>query len=225
MPRASRIVCAGVPHHVTQRGNRRTKVFFSDLDRLSYLALLREYTALHGVEVLAYCLMPNHVHLVLVPATTHGLHRALKPVHMRHAQRLNQRHDWIGHLWQGRFFSSPLDEAYLWAAIRYVELNPVRAGIALRAGDYRWSSAMARCRSFLDPNVTTNPAWQRRFTAVGDWGAWLGCGLDGQAVQTLRKQSQSGQPCGTDDFIEELERSTGRSLRERPVGRPSREIG
>jgi putative transposase len=110
MPRIARVVCAGVPHHVTQRGNRRGPVFFTDDDRAEYLRLLHEYTVRHAVEVLAYCLMTNHVHLVVVPGTKQGLHRALKPLHMRHAQRINRAWDWQGHLWQGRFFSSALDE-------------------------------------------------------------------------------------------------------------------
>ena len=222
MPRAPRVVVAGVPHHVTQRGNRRGQVFFSDGDRRSYLALLLEYTTVHAVEVLAYCLMPNHVHLVLVPSTTASLHRALKPLHMRHAQRLNFRHGWKGHLWQGRYFSSPLDESYLWAAIRYVELNPVRAGLADQAGAYPWSSAAARCSSTADPILTTEATWERHFAGIGDWTAWLSTGVDSVSAQTLRRQAYKGLPCGSDEFVDELERVTGRCLRERPPGRPGK---
>ena len=220
MPRAPRIVVPGVPHHVTQRGNRRGAVFFSDDDRRSYLALLREYAAKHSVKVLAYCLMPNHVHLVVVPPVADSLHRALKPVHMRHAQRLNHWRDWTGHLWQGRFFSSPLDENYLWAAIRYVELNPVRAGLVDNAATYAWSSAAGRCRGLDDSNLTPDPAWQGRFAAIGDWAAFLSMGLDEGAVRELRRQAQKGLPCGTDEFVNELERRSGRCLRGQTPGRP-----
>ncbi len=220
MPRAPRVVCAGVPHHVTQRGNRRGQVFFSEGDRRSYLELLREYTTRHAVEVLAYCLMPNHVHLVLVPSTTGSLHRALKPLHMRHAQRLNLIHDWKGHLWQGRYFSSPLDDRYLWAAIRYVELNPVRARLVPEAGAYPWSSAAARCSLAVDPILTTESNWQRQFAAIVDWAAWLATGQDSESDSTLRRQAHKGLPCGSAEFIDELERTTGRCLRERLPGRP-----
>jgi putative transposase len=118
MPRLARTVFADVPHHVTQRGNRREDVLFTDEDRRTYLEWLKAYCDKHAVAVLAYCLMTNHVHLVAVPAGDDGLEQALKPLHMRYAQRINRRRGWSGHLWQGRFFSSPLDEAYLWAALR-----------------------------------------------------------------------------------------------------------
>ena len=116
MPRLARTVCARVPHHVTQRGNRRETVFFTDDDRQAYLGWLQDYAEKHEVEVLAYCLMSNHIHLVAVPKTEDGLQGTLKPLHMRYAQRINRTRGWKGHLWQGRFFSSALDEDYLWAA-------------------------------------------------------------------------------------------------------------
>lgn len=139
MPRLARTVCAEVPHHITQRGNRREDVFFSDKDRVAYLSWLADYTEKHRVDVLAYCIMTNHIHLVAVPSTEEGLHQALKPLHMRYAQRINRLKRWKGHLWQGRFFSSALDEDYLWAAIRYVERNPIRAKIVRKAENYPWS--------------------------------------------------------------------------------------
>jgi putative transposase len=215
-----RLICAGVPHHVTQRGNRRGQVFFADSHRRVYLDLLREYTSSHAVDVLAYCLMPNHVHLVLVPATCDGLHRALKPLHMRHAQRLNRERGWIGHLWQGRYFSSPLDERYLWAAIRYVELNPVRAGMVARAGDHPWSSAASRCSGAVDAVLTTDAVWRRRLSAVGDWSTWLAGAEAAAETATLRSNARKGLPCGSEEFVAGIERATGRVIRERPRGRP-----
>ena len=145
MPRIAGVIFPGVPHHVTQRGNRKGQVFFNDEDRWAYLDLLRDYAERHTLEVLAYCLMTNHVHLVVLPRTADALPQALKPLHMRHAQRINRVHGWNGHLWQGRYFSSPLDEDYVWAAIRYVELNPVRSRMTERAENYPWSSAAAHC--------------------------------------------------------------------------------
>lgn len=220
MPRIPRVVCPGVPHHVTQRGNRRGQVFYDDGDRRVYLDLLRYYTRQHAVEVLGYCLMHNHVHLVLVPASDNGLHLALKPLHMRHAQRLNRELGWAGHLWQGRYFSSPLDERYLWAAIRYVELNPVRAGMTARAGDYPWSSAAARCSGAIDPVLSTDVTWQRRLSAVGDWSAWLAGAEAADEAATLRRNAGKGLPCGSEEFVQGIERATGRVIRIRPRGRP-----
>jgi putative transposase len=217
------MVCAGVPHHVTQRGNRRGQVFFTSEDRRVYLKWLQEYTGKHEVEVLAYCLMTNHVHLVVVPMTEQALHRVLKPLHMRYAQRVNRARDWKGHLWQGRYFSSALDESYLWAAIRYVERNPVRAGIADRAEDFAWSSARAHCRMSFDPVLSRKAQWQRQFEGIGDWAAWLAQGDERQSLETLRRYSDKGLPCGSVSFIEALERSKGRPLRYLPRGRPRTE--
>jgi putative transposase len=218
MPRIARVVVPGIPHHVTQRGNRRGTVFFSDHDRHAYLSLLRDFATRQSVDVLAYCLMPNHVHLVVVPSTADGLHRTLKPLHMQHAQRINRLHEWNGHLWQGRYFSSPLDHDYLWAAIRYVERNPVRAAMIDRAEDYPWSSAPAHCRGTTDPVLTPRAQWAAQFSAIGNWSEWLKTRDDPQSVDLLRRRVDRGLPCGSPEFIARLEQSTGRDLQERPHG-------
>lgn len=145
MPRLARTVCEHVPHHITQRGNRREDVFFTDEDRLVYLDWLEDYADKCAVDILAYCLMTNHVHLIALRANDDGLGRLLKPLHMRYAQRINRERGWKGHLWQGRFFSSALNEDYLWAAVRYVERNPVRARMARKAENYPW----VQCRRAL----------------------------------------------------------------------------
>ena len=220
MPRLARTVCAHVPHHITQRGNRREQVFFTDDDRHAYLGWLKEYAEKHEVDILAYCLMTNHIHLVAVPRTEDGLQQTLKPLHMRYAQRINRTRGWKGHLWQGRFFSSALDEAYLWAAIRYVERNPVRARMVRKAENYRWSSAGAHCRLMQDDVLTTNSGWRKQFEAIGDWSAWLAQGDEPQELEVLRRNADKGLPCGSEKFIRKLEKLTGRGLRYRPQGRP-----
>ena len=133
MPRLARAVFADIPHHITQRGNRREDVFFTDDDRLVYLKWLRFYCEKYDVSVLAYCLMTNHLHLVLTPHSEDGLQQVLKPLHMRYSQHVNKLKGWNGHLWQGRFFSSPLDEAYTWSTIRYVERNSVDSEVVIKA--------------------------------------------------------------------------------------------
>lgn len=220
MPRLARIVCAGVAHHVTQRGNRRCRVFFRDAHRFAYLSWLQEYSAMHSIEVLAYCLMPNHVHLVLVPATADGLQRMMKPLHMRYAQRVNRDRGWHGHLWQGRYFSSALDETYLWAAIRYVERNPVRARLVARAEDFPWSSARGHCGLARDPLLNMLSPLQRRLAGIGDWPGWLRERDADESLEVLRTHADRSLPCGATDFIESLEQGAGRSLRCRPRGRP-----
>ena len=225
MPRLPRAVFAGFPHHITQRGNRREPVFFSDEDRQVYLSWLKEYADKHQVEVLAYCLMTNHVHLIAVPATDDGLQQMLKPLHMRYAQRFNRQRDWKGHVWQGRFFSSPLDDAYLWAAMRYVECNPVRAGMAERAEDYRWSSAASHCGLGPDALLKPGSTWHQQFSAIGDWSAWLAQTDDARKLKTLRLHADKGLPCGDDGFIAKLGGMVGRSLAPKPRGRPKQDKG
>jgi putative transposase len=226
MPRLARTVFAGLPHHVTQRGNRRADVFFTDDDRLAYLEWLKVYCDEHAVAILAYCLMTNHVHLVAVPSSDAGLQRALKPLHMRYAQRINRSRGWHGHLWQGRFFSSPLDAAYLWAALRYVERNPVRARLVRRAENYAWSSAAAHCGRRADAVLTPASTWRERLAAVDDWSAWLAEGDESEELGVLRRNLDKGLPCGSEAFIDRLEVLADRPLRFRPIGRPrTREDG
>jgi putative transposase len=215
-------VFAGIPHHITQRGNRRENVFFTDADRLSYLGWLAHYCARYGVHVLAYCLMTNHVHLVAVPGAADALEKVFRPLHTRYAQRMNRAQGWSGHLWQGRFFSSPLDERYLWAAIRYVERNPVRAAIVRRAESYCWSSARAHCMSSVDSVLTTDAFWTNRLGTIGDWSQWLAEPDDREQMDLMRQRVERSLPCGADVFIRELELRGGQMLQARPCGRPKR---
>ena len=212
MPRIARFVCPGVPHHVTQRGNRRGRVFFSDADCRIYLTWLREYAARHELDILAYCLMTNHVHLVVVPATRDSMQLTFRHLHTRYAQRLNRAKDWKGHVWQGRYFASALDEPHFWSAIRYVERNPVRAEMVSRADDYPWSSARARCGLGQDPVLSTKAHWLRQFEGIRDWSAWLAAEDEPSTLALLRKHTSRGLPCGSEQFLESLEASTGRQL-------------
>ena len=220
MPRLARTVCAHVPHHITQRGNRREDVFYTDADRAAYLTWLREYAEKYDVDILAYCLMTNHIHLVAVPETEDGLQRMLKPLHMRYAQRINRVRNWKGHLWQGRFFSSALDDAYLWAAVRYVERNPVRARIVRKAENYPWSSAAAHCGLREDSVLTTTAYWRKQFASIRHWSAWLAEGDEPEQLNLLRRNADMGLPCGSQKFIHKLEKLAGRALQFRPRGRP-----
>ena len=222
MPRIARPVFAGIPHHITQRGNRRENVFFSDGDRATYLGWLAHYCDKFSVQMLAYCLMTNHVHLVAIPASENSLEKVLRPLHTRYAQRVNRARNWNGHLWQGRFFSSALDERYLWAAIRYVERNPVRAGMVARAEDYQWSSARAHCKMTDDYVLTKDPDWQRQIEAIGDWSGWLAEADRQLDLGTLRRHVERGLPCGTAEFVQRLEALVGQSLRPTPRGRPQK---
>jgi len=212
--RIARVVAAGVPHHVVQRGNRRQPVFFSTADYKAYLRLMATYCRQDGVEVWAYCLMSNHVHLVAVPANEDGLARAIGEAHRRFTVRVNQREGWRGYLWQGRFSSYPLDERYLLAAVRYVELNPVRARLVEQPWQYAWSSATAHVRKRDDVLVKVKPMLGR----VPDWREYLGAEPDSTDMDILRRHMRNGRPLGSPEFLESLEAKMGRVLVPRKRG-------
>ncbi len=214
MARLARVVAPGLPHHVTQRGNRRQDSFFNDDDYRAYLDLMAEWCAHYGVAIWAYCLMTNHVHLIAVPETEAALGLAIGEAHRRYTRRVNFREGWRGHLWQGRFASFPLDERHLLAAARYVELNPVRAGMTKRPEDYAWSSARAHLAGRDDRLVKAGPL----LDMVGDWAGFLAGGLDEDERDILRRHERSGRPLGDKRFIGRLENQLGRSLTKRKTG-------
>lgn len=143
MPRTARIIIPNMPHHIIQRGNRKQDVFFEKKDYLLYLSFLRDLSIQAGSDVLAYCLMSNHIHLIIKPKDENGL-KFIGELHRKYARCINRKMDWTGHLWQDRYASYPMDDAYLYRALRYIELNPVRAGIYKTPEDYNWSSARQR---------------------------------------------------------------------------------
>jgi putative transposase len=215
MARLARVVAPGVAHHVTQRGNRRQEVFFGDDDYAAYKALLAEHCAAAGVAVWAYCLMPNHVHLILVPPDADGLRRALGETHRRYTRRINFREGWRGYLWQGRFSSFVMDEAHLLTAARYVELNPVRAGLVKQARAWPWSSARAHLKGRDDGLAAVAPLLE----LAGDWRAFLRGGLEAAELDAIRRCERTGRPLGSEGFVEELEARLGRRLKKGKPGR------
>jgi putative transposase len=217
MPRIARLVVPGLPHHITQRGNRRQEVFFSDLDRQCYLQLLLHYSVEAGLLVLAYCLMTNHIHLIAIPALPTTLAKVFKPVHTRYSQHYNRQMHSCGRLWQGRFFSCSMDDYHLWTAIRYVERNPVRAGMVTRAEDYAWSSAAHHSGLLVDPIVSALP--EPRPTATGDWAAWLRDPEDDATLNQIRSHTRTGRPFACDDFLADLESRYGTRVRTKTPGR------
>jgi putative transposase len=215
----ARAVVAGIPHHVTQRGNRREDVLFDEADYRRYLSLLGEYAFARGFEVLAYCLMTNHLHLVVIPAEDGTLASVLKPVHLCYAQYVNRTHGLSGRLWQGRFFSCAMDDAHTLAAIRYVERNPVRARLVRRAENYTWSSAAAHVGLCTDP-LLSDITRLKTSAGVENWSEWLRETEESTLLDGLRLNTRTGRPLGTDEFVSRVERKTGRTLRPQPGGRP-----
>ena len=209
MARLSRLVLPGYPYHVTQRGNRRQQTFFEDGDYELYRDLLADAAERAGAEVWAYCLMPNHVHVIVVPSDEDGLRRTFADAHRRYTGFINARHRWTGHLWQGRFGAVVMDEAHLAHAMRYVALNPVRARLVARAEDWGWSSVRAHLTGEDDALVRVAPSLDR----YGDFAAFLGSPADYTDVWRLLRQSETtGRPLGNADWIAVLETKTGRTL-------------
>ena len=215
MARIARAVAPGIPHHVTQRGNRRQQTFFNDEDYQFYLVLMSEWCMTFQVDVWAYCLMPNHIHLIAVPETKDGLNLAIGEAHRRYSRRINFREGWRGHLWQGRFSSFILDDRYLLACTRYVELNPVRAGLVKKPEDWPWSSAGPHMNGKDDILVKTKPLLE---IANKPWEMFLVSDTQEQEIALLRKHERTGRPLGGDSFIESLERLLDRDLKPQKPG-------
>jgi putative transposase len=192
MARVARLVLPGIPHHVTQRGNRRQRTFFGPDDYRLYLQLLRRWAGDSKTAVWAWCLMPNHVHIIVVPEEEAGLRRLFGPVHRQYTWRINRREDWQGCLWQGRYGSVAMDEAHLHVCLRYVELNPVRAGLVERPEEWPWSSARAHL-GLAGDGVTDLAAGRGR---IDDWRAFLEIGLADSERDAIRAAERSGRPLG-----------------------------
>jgi len=212
MARIARVVVPGCPHHVTHRGNRGSSTFLDDADRRAYLRLLREQSERFGLRVWAYCLMSNHVHLVVVGLEADSMAQALGNAHGRYARRFNAISGWTGHLWGHRFYSAAMDEKHLWYAVRYVETNPVRAGLAQLAEDYPWSSARAHALGIEDSLL----APERPFPgSIDNWSEWLSAGVDDRTAAALRRSTSTGRPIGSRSFTAVVERRLGRQVHPR----------
>ncbi|NQT38075.1 MAG: transposase [Planctomycetes bacterium] len=214
MARLARVVVPGMPHHVTQRGNRRQKTFLRADDYQAYLDLMAEWCGEHDVDVWAYCLMPNHVHLIVVPKSADGLRRAIGEAHRRYTRRINFRQRWRGHLWQGRFASFVLDEPHLLAAARYIELNPVRARLVTAPSEYPWSSAAAHIKRKDDCLVKVAPL----LALAKRWRRLLTSAATEEQIKAFRQHETTGRPLGDDDFQKRLEQKLGRVLRRQKPG-------
>jgi putative transposase len=213
MSRISRVVVPGIPHHIIQRGNRRMDTFFAEADYREYLYLMAEWCNRCEVQVWSYCLMTNHVHLIVVPKSEDGLRRAIGEAHRRYTRYINFQKDWKGHLWQGRFSSFPMDEQYLIATARYIELNPVKAGIVNKPEKYKWSSAQAHIQEEDDVLVKAGPLLK----LIPNWHELLASELTEEEYEILRRHERSGRPLGSDNFLAKLEKITSRVLtRQKP---------
>jgi len=218
MPRLARLVVPGLPHHITQRGTRREDVFFSDEDRLQYLMFLREAAERFGVTIWSWCLMSNHVHFVAVPKSENSLALCFGKVHTKYTRMINFRKGWRGHIWQGRFGSSPMDGPHAFHAVRYVLRNPVRAGLVRLPWRYEWSSAAFHVgERKTDPLVGETPELDGM---VGEWREYLVEPDADEVLCRVRRETSVGRPLGDREFVQQLEEDLDRFLTRRPPGRP-----
>lgn len=222
MPRIARIIAPSYPHHVTQRGNNRATVFFDDEDRQTYLDIFTNYAKRHSLQVWAYCLMDNHIHLLVVPEAENSLARAVGLTNQVYTQYLNRKLGQSGRIWQNRFFSCVVGhQEYLWSVARYIETNPVKANIITAAEDYHWSSARAHLLDTKD-NLLSYPDWfeptERK--AYVDFVTKTDLDTD----NAIRKATSTGRPFGSELFIDEMEFKLKRTLRPQKPGRPRKTI-
>lgn len=217
MARTARAVVPGFPHHVTQRGVRSMDVFFGDADRLEYLRLMAAFGGGAGLRFVSWCLMSNHVHLIVVPERADSLPRGIGEAHRRYTRLVNFAQGVRGHLFQARFFSCALDERHAVAAVRYVERNPVRAGLVDEAWEWPWSSAAYHVGAADKDPLLEDREW---FGLAADWRGLLS--VEVAEAAGLRRHVRTGRPLGSARFVAEAERVLGRRLRPRKPGRPSK---
>jgi putative transposase len=216
MARMARAIAPGLPHHVTQRGNRRQPTFFNEEDYQAYLELMSEWCKARQVDIWAYCLMPNHIHLIAVPKEKESLTLAVGEAHRRYTRRINFREGWRGHLWQGRFSSFIMDQNHLLACTKYIEMNPVRAGLVKRARYWPWSSAKAHLKGRDDLLVKVKPLLEM---TEQSWSKFLVDYPREEEIELLKKHERTGRPLGSQAFVKKVEHLLGRLLQPKKVGR------
>jgi putative transposase len=221
MPRIARIIYVGYPHHIVQRGNNKQTVFFVDADREEYLKFLNKYANECGCILNSYCLMKNHIHLLLNPKQQNSLSKTMQKLSLKYTQYINKKYKRTGRLWECRFHSCVVEkEVYLWSVCRYIERNPVRAGIVEKAIQYKWSSAKANTNSDYK-NKLIEPIWKDYFER-DEYKKFLSQSDDKEEIEKLKKSTFSGIPSGSEKFIQHIEREVGISLIKRKKGRPKK---
>lgn len=220
MPRIARVCAEGYPHHITQRGNNKEKTFFDDEDRLFYLDVLRRYKDKYKMKILAYCLMGNHVHVLAIPEKETSLARGIGMTNLLYTQYINRKYKRSGRLWQNRFFSSVVEEEpYLWAVMRYIEQNPIRAKLVKRAENYTWSSAKAHVSGIKDDVLSDESRFNEK--EIKSYREFIR--KDAKEINAaIRRATSTGRPLGSEGFIKKLERKLKRDLFPKKGGRPKK---
>ena len=222
MPRIARAVGIDLPHHITQRGNYRQQIFEDDTNFQKYLSFLQTESMRYKVDILAYCLMPNHVHFIAVPRLPESLGNMFKYVNMKYSQYFNKKKGEHGHLFQGRFFSSIMDERYTIACARYIERNPVRAKMVKNAWLWKWSSSKAHCGIEKKDNLAVKKLFSYIDVREYEWMEFIKQEDNPEEVATIKKQTMRGRPIAGSNFTEKLEEKLKRALIVKTKGRPKK---
>jgi len=222
MPRIARVVAVGLPHHITQRGNYQQDVFLDAEDRKQYLLWIGEYSVKYNLSILAYCLMQNHVHFIAIPEEAVSLAKTFNTAHMRYSQYFNKKLRQRGHLWQGRFYSCTLDEPHLILASRYIERNPVRAGLVEKPWQWPWSSASIHSNENKKDLLELGDLLKTIGMTFSSWNKYIDSGEEESFLQGIRKHTVTGRPLGAAPFIERLEARFGKKICALPIGRPKK---
>jgi putative transposase len=221
MPRIARAIAIQHPHHITQRGNNRTDVFFDDADKQFYLSTLRIYSQKWELDVWAYCLMTNHVHILAVPLKEESLSRSIGRTNLIYTQYVNRKYNRSGRLWQNRFFSTIVEsEPYLWAVARCIECNSVRTGIVKNPEQYHWSSCKAHVTGIGD-GLVTGKDWLDE-SSKKTYRDSLKT-KDRETEQAIRRATSTGRPLGSERFIKRIEKELSRQLLPSKAGRPRKD--
>ena len=224
MPRIARIVAAGYPHHITQRGNYQQKIFADDTDRKKYLSLLKEESKRYHLIILAYCLMSNHVHFMAIPQNEDSLGKVFKYTNMKYSQYYNNKMRVSGHLFQGRFFSCVLDERHMITCARYIERNPLRINLVKQPYLWSYSSAKIHCGINKYDPLGTNQLFEYIEKNPIEWKKFIEVPDNPDEMKGIRKKTRTGRPFGPNDFIERLEGQLKRLFKLKPKGRPKKKV-
>ena len=215
MGRIARVVMPGWPHHVTQRGNHRQIVFRNDHDREVYLELLSKHKRNYHLDLIGFCLMPNHVHEIPIPEFDTSLAKGIGRTNNDYSRWFNIQCNQTGHLWQARFYSCPIELESLANVLAYVELNPVRAGLIERPEDWKWSSAQAHLTGVDKTGLLDMKWWQSHFTP-DSWADFLQQKLQDDALNhRIRTATQTGRPFASKEGLRQIELLLNRSLHPR----------
>ena len=225
MARPARYFLPDQPLHVIQRGNNRSALFFAPDDYAQYRLWLAEAAAAYGCAVHAYVLMTNHVHLLVTPTRSESLPRTMQSLGRRYVRYVNETYRRTGTLWEGRYRAAPIDsEAYFLACCRYIELNPVRAGMVAAPGDYAWSSWRAHAEGAHDPLLTEHELHRALGATPAErqaaYGALFDDALDPEFVEAVRTATNGGWALGGERFKRQIAEALGRRVTPAPVGRP-----